>query len=160
MFGTHSIARLVLLVFIALLLSQCAPAPLHKDAELKDMKYSTRLKPKDFPKEIARLEKIAKTHSDVSVQARAHLQLALLHADHKNPFPDYLRAVKELETFISLEPEGGKADDVQNLLALLKKIELLTKENNRIKEENQKINDVIEKMKSLDIQLEQKRKKY
>ncbi|MEK7197034.1 MAG: hypothetical protein AAB151_05150, partial [Nitrospirota bacterium] len=82
MFGTHSIARLVLLVFIVLL-SQCTPAPLHKDAELKDMKFSAGLKPKDFPREIARLEKIAKTHPDVSVQARAHLQLALLHADHK-----------------------------------------------------------------------------
>ena len=86
MFGTHSIARLVLLVFIVLL-SQCTPAPLHKDAELKDMKFSAGLKPKDFPREIARLEKIAKTHPDVSVQARAHLQLALLHADHKNRSP-------------------------------------------------------------------------
>ena len=156
----HKIIGLFLLVLIVVLLSQCTLAPLHKDAELKDMKYSTRLKPKDFPKEIARLEKIAKTNPDISVQARAHLQLALLHADHKNPFPDYLRAVKGLETFISLEPEGGKADDIQNLLALLKKIELLTKENNRIKEENQKMKDIIENMKSLDIQLEQKRKKY
>ena len=160
MFGTHSVTRLAFLVFIVLLLSQCTPAPLHKDAELKDMKFSAGLKPKDFSREIARLEKIAKTHPDVSVQARAHLQLAMLFLDYRNPAVNYLRALRELEAYISLDPEGGRADEVQTWRALLNKIELLTKENNVIKEENQKMKGIIENMKSLDIQLEQKRKKY
>lgn len=160
MFWIHSVTRLVLLVFIVLLISQCTPAPLHKDAELKDMKFSARLKPKDFSREIARLEKIAKMHSDTSVQARAHLQLAMLFLDYKNPAVNYLRALRELEAYISLNPEGGQTDEIQTWRALLSKIELLTKENNRIKEENQKMNNIIENMKSLDIQLEQKRKKY
>lgn len=160
MLSPHRVIELFLLALIALMVSQCTPASLHKDAEVKDMKYSARLKPGDFPKEIARLEKIAKTHSDMSVQARAHLQLAMLFLDYKNPVVNYLRALRELEAYISLEPEGGKADEIQTWRALLNKLEFLTKENNRIKEENQKMKDIIENMKSLDIQLEQKRKKY
>lgn len=160
MLSPHRVIKLFLLALIALTVSQCTPAPLHKDAELKDMKFSARLKPKDFPREIARLEKIAKTNPDVSVQARAHLQLAMLFLDHRNPAVNYLRALRELEAYISLDPEGGRADEVQTWRALLNKIELLTKENNVIKEENQKMKGIIENMKSLDIQLEQKRKKY
>lgn len=160
MFGMHSITRLVLLVFIMLLLSKCTPASLQKDAEVKDMEYSAKLKPKDFPREIARLGKIAKTNPDVSVQARAHLQLAMLFLDYRNPAVNYSMALRELEAYISLDPEGGRADEVQTWRALLNKIEVLTKDNSRIKEENQKMNSIIEKMKSLDIQLEQKRKKY
>ena len=160
MLRTHTIPGLVLLVFIVVLLSQCTPASLQKDAEIKDMKYSAKLKPKDFSREIAKLEKITKTNTDVSVQARAHLQLAMLFLDYRNPAVNYLRALRELEAYISLDPEGGRADEVQTWRALLNKIEILTKDNNRMKEENQKMNGIIEKMKSLDIQLEQKRKKY
>ncbi|MDO9289376.1 MAG: hypothetical protein Q7T83_11375 [Thermodesulfovibrionales bacterium] len=160
MLSPHRAIKLFLLALIALMVAQCTPASLQKDAEVKDMKYSAKLKPKDFPREIARLEKIAKTHSDMSVQARAHLQLAMLFLDYKNPAVNYLRALRELEAYISLNPEGGQTDEIQTWRALLSKIELLTKENNRIKEENQKMNNIIENMKSLDIQLEQKRKKY
>lgn len=160
MLSPHRVIELFLLALIALMVSQCTPESLRKDAEVKDMKYFTKLKPRDFPKEIARLEKIAKTHSDTSVQARAHLQLAMLFLDYKNPAVNYIRALRELEAYISLYPEGGQADEIQTWRALLDKIELLTKENNRIKEENQKMNNIIENMKSLDIQLEQKRKKY
>ncbi|HSE84463.1 MAG TPA: hypothetical protein VLB01_07950 [Thermodesulfobacteriota bacterium] len=140
----------------------------------------------DFSNRIAALEKITINHPDPSVQTKARLELAMLHSSYKNPKPDYRRALDELEVYIFLDPEGGRDDAIQNWLAVLRTLQKLEEENNKIKwiinqlttenqslaEENKEMKETIEhletldkemketieQLKSLDLRLEEKRK--
>jgi hypothetical protein len=140
----------------------------------------------DFSNKIAALEKITINHPDPSVQTKARLQLVMLHSSYKNPKRDYQRALDELEAYILLDPEGGRKDEIQNWLAVLRVLQRLEEENNKIKwvinrltvenqnlaEENKamketieqletvdkEMKETIEQLKSLDLQLEEKRK--
>ncbi|MEW6417958.1 MAG: hypothetical protein AB1480_07530 [Nitrospirota bacterium] len=114
------------------------------------MRYED-LKSSGFHKEITRLQAIAEKHRDKPDRAMIHLQLALLYSHYKNPTPNYHRALKELETYVSLDPEGGKADVIQNWLTMLKEIVKLGRENEDMKEK-------LERLKYLDIELEKTRK--
>jgi len=111
----------------------------------EDLKYP------NFPKEIARLQTVAEKTQDMSGRAAIHLQLALLYSHYKNPAPNYRKALLEIEAYVSLEPEGGKADVIQNWLAMLKEIIRLGRENKDMKEK-------IGQLQYLDIELEKSRK--
>lgn len=146
--------KLLAVFFIGIMASNCA----------KSFTTDKIIKPEDFSKEIARLEAIAKS-ADLSAQPKAHLQLALLYSHYKNPNSDYIVALKELETYISLDPEDGRATEIQNLLAILRRFKKITDENQQIKVkveqlflENSEIKKAVEQLKHLDIRMEEKRK--
>lgn len=77
----------------------------------------------DFPKEIARLEKIAQEDPTTKVRAMAHYQLASLWSHHRNPGVDYSRALQELDMYMRLDPEASTNDQNLNWLALLAEME-------------------------------------
>ena len=164
MLKSKTVIKLFLLLFTGLMISNCAPkntAVIEKDSVFYPVLY-----PQYFPKEIARVEKIVKYHPDPSIRAMAHLQLVLLYTNYKNPNPDYIRALEELKTYMALERDGGKTEEVQNLLALLSEIEKVVKENEEMKksidfltEQNQRIKKTIQELKDLDLQIEEKRRK-
>lgn len=153
--------KLLAVFFIGIMASNCA----------KSFTTDKTIKPEDFSKEIARLEAIAKG-ADLSAQPKAHLQLALLYSHYKNPNSDYIVALKELETYISLDQEGGTATEIQNLLAILRKLKKITDENKQLAQENNQlkikaeqmflenseIKKTVEQLKHLDIRMEEKRK--
>lgn len=128
--------------------------------------------PDNFKGEIQSLNEHAKTTSNDSERAKIHLKLAALYSHYKNPNPDYSRALKELEEYIALNPEGGKRTEVQNWLAVLhtlkrerktkERLELnnrkLKSEIDRVENEKKLMEETIEKLKHLDIRLEEKRK--
>jgi len=128
-------------------------------------------KEKDFLQETVRLEKIAREDSKTSVRAQSHLQLAFLYLDHRNPQLNYPRALQEMESYLSLAPTEAQTDDFQNWLAVLQEIkklhaslEQVQQANNNLrnevasqKEMNHKMRETIERLKSLDRQMEEKR---
>lgn len=135
--------------------------------------------------EISRLEKTVKTETNSISKAKLLFNLSLLYSHQRNPDPDYQKALGKLEEFTLLDPDGGKTTFVQYQMALLQKIvEIENKYDkseasikrlkNSIKEskqnteklrnkyedlvkENQQIKIIINKLTSLDIQLEKKR---
>ena len=132
-----------------------------------------------FIPETGPLEKISREHSDLSVQAQAHLQLAFLYVNHKNPLLNYSRALQEMEAYLSLSSNETPTDDFQNWLAALKEIDHLREdwtemaEKNqalqgridklqaalaKVQEENKKMRESIERLKTLDRQMEEKRR--
>ena len=146
---------------------------------MKDSTYYLTLQTKEIKTEISRLEKALKSE-DNSLSGQTSLYyLALLYSHFKNPEPDYKHAFKNLEEYISLDPEGAEQkSSVQYLMSLLKKliknesrcnelktlITTLKQENKTLTEkyeklviENQNTKEIIEKLKQLDIQLEKKR---
>ncbi len=165
-------------LFAGFFLSNCTLSYVEQTA--KDVPFYPISSPEDFPKEIAHLESVVQENAKSSARTRAHLELAWLYSHYKNPSSDYSRSMKELETYISLDPDGGKTDEIQTWLKVLRKlgkaeeknkklrkhVELLKKENQimevnsrQLKKENHKLNETIKKLEHLDLWLEEKRKK-
>jgi hypothetical protein len=131
------------------------------------MEISTdlQLKPHEFAEEIARLEAMISKNTDLSFQIRAHLRLALLYLDNKNPKPNFLNAIKELEIYVSMDSEGGKRAEIQNLLRVLRELGRLSDENKKIKvkielvvTENEEIKKTVEELRKLDLKIEERRR--
>jgi len=141
---------------------------------------------KEFYQETSRLEKRAREHPETSVRAQSHLQLALLYVNYRNPQLNYTRALQEMESYFSLTPGKAQTDEVQNWFAVLKEVgklqtgmERMQKVNKSLRDEEvgklqselermQKVNkslrdevaglkETIEKLKSLDRQIEERR---
>jgi chromosome segregation ATPase len=92
--------------------------------------YSTVPEPGDFGPEMERLEERAGSDPDPAKRAAAHRRLAALLSSAKNPSPDYLRALAELESAVALDPEGSGTDALRDQRALLTDIDRLTRERN------------------------------
>lgn len=154
------------------------PARVHDKWDL--LNPYPNLKAPDFQKEIVQLESLIDKNPDPALLAKLHLRLGLLHLDGKNPNPDYLTAVKELEVYTALEPDGQKKEEIRNLVLMLQEMRKVSEENKRIKakadqlaqenqetrKENQELKKnveqlryLVEQLKSLDIKIEERRKK-
>lgn len=180
---THLLKMSYLFIFLlvsstTILTSGCVPKP----AIMSELDFCPALQ---IETEISRREQEIKTDTDSSSKARSLLSLTLLYSHHKNPNPDYPKALKKLEEFTLLDLKYGEADSVQYLMALLQKIvktenkyvksrTSIKKLNNRIKKleqkteklrkeyetlvrENQEKKEKLEKLMHLDIQLEKRR---
>ncbi len=126
---------------------------------------------KEFSQETSRLEKLAHEHPKTSVRAQSHLQMAFLYVNYRNPQLNYTRALREMESYLSITPEKAPTDDIQNWLAVLQKIESLQMSLKRVQEANKTLRDevsglkevnnnmreTIERLNSLDRQMEEKR---
>ena len=132
-----------------------------------------------FIQETARLETISREHSDPSVRAQAHLQLAFFYLNYKNPRLNYSRALQEMEACLSLSPDKTQTVEFQNWLAALREMDHLREDWTEMAEKNQafqsridklqttldktqeannKMKEAIERLKTLDRQMEEKRR--
>jgi len=120
---------------------------------------------KEFFQEASRLEKLAREDPKASVRAQSHLQLAFLYMNYRNPQLNYTRALQEMESYLSLSPARAQTDDFQNWLAVLKEVgkiqtrlEKVQKANKSLRDEVAVLKETIEKIKSLDRQIEERRR--
>jgi len=119
---------------------------------------------KEFFQETSRLEKRAREHPETSARAQSHLQLAFLYVNHRNPQINYTRALHEMESYFSLAPGKAQTDDVQDWFAVLKEVgklqtgmERMQKVNKSLRDEVAGLKETIEKLKSLDRHIEERR---
>jgi hypothetical protein len=126
---------------------------------------------KDFFQETSRLENLAREHPETSVRIQSRLQLAFLYVNYKNPQLNYTRALQEMEGYLSLAPAKVQTEDFQNWFAVLREMEKLKtnlekvqKANKSLRDEvgglkemNHKMRETIESLKKLDRQMEEKR---
>ncbi len=92
---------------------------------MKDSTYYLTLQTKEIKTEISHLENALKSKDDSLSRPTSlyYFYLALLYSHFKNPEPDYKHAFKNLEEYISLDPEGAEQkSSVQYLMSLLKKL--------------------------------------
>lgn len=136
----NRVIALLILLLLGFVTFSCAPPHLIYPV----------LKTEGFSKDIVKLEEIIQKEVDVSIVTKAHLELALLYLHYKNPSHDYFKALQELEIYTSLSP-SGKTDEIQNLLTLLREVK-------RLADENQELIKTVEKLKHLDINIEEKRR--
>ena len=120
---------------------------------------------KEFSQETSRLEKLAREDPKTSVRAQSHLQLAFLYVNYRNPQLNYTRALQEMENYLSLAPGKAQTEDFQNWLAVLKEVgklktslEKVQKANKSLRDEVAGLKETIERLKSLDRQMEERRR--
>ncbi len=136
--------------------------------------YTPDLKSGEYSMEIMRLKDDIKDHPRQSERIKAHYHLANLYSSYRNPKKDYKKALEQLDIYISLDSTAIKQNDVRNYLSLLREIDISSKEltisnrdltiSNReltiSNRKNSKLKQTIEKLQTLDFQVEQKRKSY
>ena len=101
---------------------------------------------RDFLQEISHLEKLAREHSEASIRAQSHLQLALLYVDYRNPHLNYVRALQEMEGYLSLSPDKALSADLQSWLAVLRVTNRLSREKTEMAEQNRALQNYIERL--------------
>jgi len=126
---------------------------------------------KEFVQETSRLEKLAREHPEPSVRAQSHLKLAFLYVNWRNPRLNYTRALQEMESYLTLSPSKVQTDDFQNWFVVLRELghlskdriglqtslEKVQKENKNLHNEVANLREMIERLKTLDRKMEEKR---
>ncbi len=126
---------------------------------------------KEFIQETSRLEKLTRENTEPSVLAQSHLKLAFLFVNWRNPRLNYARALQEMGSYLALSPGKVQTDDVQNWFAVLRELdhlgkdkirlqaslEKVQKENKNLRNEVANLREMIERLKNLDRQMEEKR---
>ena len=124
---------------------------------MKNSAYYLSLQTKEIKTEISHLENALKSEDESLSRPTSlyYFYLALLYSHFKNPEPDYKHAFKNLEEYISLDPEGAKQkSSVQYLMSLLKKL----KKNEDLLKNLKKDEDLCNELKTLITTLKQENK--
>jgi len=173
LFCHHPLPRMFLFLPLIFFLMSCSPA------------YISRTE-QNFSQATADLEKLIPEEKDTSLQAKYHLQLAWLYANHKNPKMDYRKALEEFEAYLTMAPERAQTDEIYNWLSILRalatsekerlksqerledqvkknqqlreNIKKLLERNASLEENNASLKNAIERLKTLNLELEKKRK--
>jgi chromosome segregation ATPase len=126
-------------VFLALVfvITSCS----HTMNVSKDDSASTDAPPVNvkYSQEIVELKQVVKQNSPSSEAKKAHLKLARLYANHNNHRRNYYKAMKHLETYVSLEASAAD-DETLDWLATLKEINRLSKEIRQAQKQLKKSN--------------------
>lgn len=145
----RAINQVIFLVIMAVLLSSgccslfralgLAPPVFREDFSLLD--------PEDFPEKIKQLEEISQNHKSMSVRTRALFYVALAHLHYNNPSPDYSKALKYLDEYISLDSDNKDIDEIvawkstlQALDSSLREYEKLERSYAQLKQEYESAN--------------------
>jgi hypothetical protein len=136
-----------------------------------------------YPSEIARLEAIVVENPDSTKAWQARYQLAQRYMSYNNPRRNYKKALENLQLYVSHNPTAADDPNLQNWLAALKEIQLLSDNkriaqlnaklwdsgqtnlalkyvNRELEKRNEDLNKKIEMLKTLDHTVEEKRKTY
>ena len=80
-----------------------------------------------YARKIVELNHVIQLNSDPTEVIKAHLELAQLYSNHKNPHRNYPKALKHLKAYSAFE-DTTNDDETQNWIAALKEIDRLSKE--------------------------------
>ncbi len=154
------------LIFLLLILSGCTPH--YQKTGLQNF-YNvfsevSLMDEKAFKMEFLTLGK--KPFSEDRTSSILYLRGGILYSHYRNPEPDYVRSLEEFETYLRLEPDAsndflllGWINFIMEIDRLKKEIVKLRSNVERLKIKNKELKNKIEQIKSLDIQMEEKRKK-
>ena len=80
-----------------------------------------------YSQEIVELNQVVRQNSTPDKSKKAHLELAQLYSNHKNPRRNYQKALKHLKAYSAFE-DSAEDDETQNWMSALKEIDRLSKE--------------------------------
>ncbi len=176
MSGKSFIGRLLLCSAFLMVFTGCS----HLQSTLKKLEKKPEkvciqdVRPDDYPEEITQHLDIVENHQEMGAGIDAHLQLARLYSNVKNPKRNIKKAIDHLERYLSFDPQANIQYEAKDWLAVLKELERFSKKVQdlkkkkktlgdavkKIQQDNQDLNYKIEKLKALEIRHERKKKSY
>lgn len=105
-----------------------------------------------YAQEIAELNQVIQQNQDSDKTKKAHLKLARLYSNHKNPRRNYQKALSHLKVYASLENFADDAE-TRNWMAVLKEIDRLTKEITNQNKRIQQLQSQLDKSKTAKLAL-------
>ncbi|MBE9536468.1 MAG: hypothetical protein IMF07_04745 [Proteobacteria bacterium] len=139
--------------------------------------FETGISDEAIPAEIVRLKDLTEDKTGKVVSVDVYLSLAILYSSYKNEDPDYASALTALEKYMAVYNVGSNESELNTLYTLLlrmqhlsknksvkstliKKNKALTKQNKELSIINEVLKETIEKLGTIDLNLEKKRKSY
>lgn len=145
--------------------------------------FETGISAEEVQAEIERLKNLTEDKTGKAVSVDIYLRLAVLYSSYRNEEPDYISALSALEKYMAVYSRGGNESEINNLhslllrirylsedkrherlisnnSALIQKNSALTKQNKELIINNEAMKETIEKLGTIDLKLEQKRKDY
>jgi len=92
-----------------------------------------------YSHEIVALKSVVQQNSNAAETKKAHLELAHLYLNHKNPQRNYQQALEHLRTYFAIE-DVSINEDTLNWMAALKEIDRLSEEITQAQNELEKAN--------------------
>ncbi len=92
--------------------------------------------------------------------ASENLDRARWDTSHENPERNYRDALKRLELSVSIDPKIGEIDFVRDWLPVLRELDRLKQKVHQLTKENRDLKESVEKLKSLELNTEEKRKQF
>ena len=92
-----------------------------------------------YSHEIVALKSVVQQNSNAAETKKAHLELAHLYLNHKNPQRNYQQALEHLRTYVAIE-DVSINEDTLNWMAALKEIDRLSEEITQAQNELEKAN--------------------
>lgn len=97
-----------------------------------------------YAREIVERKNVVQQNSSAAETKKAHLELAQLYANHKNPQRNYQKAFEHLRTYIAIA-DASINEETLNWMAALKEIDRLSEEIRRLTEEIARAQKELEK---------------
>ena len=97
-----------------------------------------------YSREIGDLKNIVSLNSNAAETKKAHLELARLYANHKNPQRNYQKAFEHLRFYIAIS-DDSVSEETLNWMAALREIESLSEKIERQSEEIAQVQKELEK---------------
>ncbi|MDA8085900.1 MAG: hypothetical protein M0Z75_04295 [Nitrospiraceae bacterium] len=91
-----------------------------------------------------------------SAAARRHLDLARFYCSYKRP--DYRKALKEFELYLSSSPAGAGTDEIKDWIAVLRRLNESRQRTSQLTKTNRQLKDSLDRLERLDLEMEQERK--
>jgi outer membrane protein assembly factor BamD (BamD/ComL family) len=141
----------VIVLLAVIWFSGCATTSVVTGPEKQFQDAAASVKEKRYKEAAASYNKIMADAPDSALAADAMFELALINAHYDNPQRDYTHAIRSFAEFVKRYPDNRRADEARTWLSVLRTVQELKKQNERL-------NESIEELKQLDIKHEERRK--
>ena len=132
--------NLILFIAPALVFSGCS----HTTNSVKTPSTSTNppVAENKYSRETVELNNVVQQNSNAAETKKAHLELARLYSNHKNPQRNYQKAFEHLRTYVAIA-EASTDEETLNWMAALKEIDRQSEKITRLTEEITRLSEDI-----------------
>lgn len=134
--------NLILFITPALVFSGCS----HTTNSAKTPSVSTPppMAENKYSQEMVELKNVVQQNSNAAETKKAHLELARLYSNHKNPQRNYQKAFEHLRTYVAIA-DSSITEETLNWMAALKEIDRLSEKITHLSEEITQVQKELEK---------------
>jgi len=134
--------NLILFIVPALVFSGC----LHTTNSVKTPSVSANppVTENKYSQEMVGLTNVVQQNSNAAETKKAHLELARLYSNHKNPQRNYQKAFEHLRTYVAIA-DTSINEETLNWMAALKEIDRLSEKITRLSEDIAQVQNELEK---------------